>query len=146
MVASTDPIDTHGHTVADFIDAYGDVVATGDPVTLATSSEADDIIDTAAAHGFAAGDAVVFTALTGGAGLSTDTVYYVSSTSLAAQTFRVAATPGGSALGFTTNITAGTVAPLAVGSDGVPAAGEMALAQSPAEVQAQIDNPVAPGL
>lgn len=82
----------------------------GSNVTLANpSAAADDIIDTSSAHGFAAGDRVRFTALTGGAGLSTNTDYYVSSTSLAAQTFRVSATPGGALIDFTTDITAGTV-------------------------------------
>lgn len=83
--------------------------AAGATVTLATSAAADDIIDTAAAHGFVAGDEVRFLTLTGGAGLVVGTSYFVVSTSLAAQTFRVAATPGGVPLGFTTDITAGTV-------------------------------------
>lgn len=78
-------------------------------ITLATSANADDIIDTATAHGFVEGQAVVFPTLTGGAGLTAGTTYYVVSTSLAAQTFRVAATPGGTAINFTTDITAGTV-------------------------------------
>ena len=82
----------------------------GPDVTLANpSAAADDIIDTTGAHGFAANDVVRFTALTGGAGLVIDTDYYVVSTSLASTTFRVAATRGGSALGFSTDITAGTV-------------------------------------
>lgn len=82
----------------------------GPDVTLANpSAAADDIIDTTGAHGFAVNDVVRFTALTGGAGLVVDTDYYVVSTSLASTTFRVAATRGGSALGFTTDITAGTV-------------------------------------
>lgn len=78
-------------------------------INLATSAEADDIIDTGSAHGFVAGDCVQFVTLTGGAGLSTGTNYYVVSTSLAAQTFRVAASPGGTPIDFTTDITAGTV-------------------------------------
>lgn len=89
-----------------------DTTATfGRIVTLSTSAAADDILD-AVGHGFAIGDAVQFLTLTGGAGLSTGVTYYVVSTSFGADTFRVAATPGGSALGFTTDITAGTVAPL----------------------------------
>ena len=81
----------------------------GDEVTLATSAAADDIIDTAAAHGFAEDDVVEFTALTGGTGLSTSTQYYVIAANLAAQTFQVSATKGGSAVDFSANITAGTV-------------------------------------
>lgn len=79
-------------------------------VTLTTSAAADNIIDTTAAHGFAAGDRVVFSALTGGAGLDTNTAYYVIAANLGAQTFQVSTTAGGSAVDFTTDITAGTVA------------------------------------
>lgn len=80
-------------------------------ITLANPSDAaDDIIDTAAPHGFTAGQAVRFKTLTGGAGLAIDTTYYVSATSLAASTFRVsAAASPDTPLGFSTNITAGTV-------------------------------------
>lgn len=88
----------------------GGIVPTGTAVTLANPSAAlDDIIDTTAAHGLSAGDQVVFTALTGGAGLSINTPYYVIATNLAATTFMVSATPGGAAVDFTTDITAGTV-------------------------------------
>lgn len=83
---------------------YGPDIALANP-----SAAADDIIDTAAAHGLAVGDPVVFTALTGGAGLEVDTVYYVVSASFAASTFRVAANKGGAPIDFTTNITAGVV-------------------------------------
>jgi len=82
----------------------------GADVALANpSAAADDIIDTAAAHGFIAGDKVRFTALTGGAGLSTGVDYYVIAANLAATTFQVSTTPGGTAVNFTTDITAGTV-------------------------------------
>ena len=81
----------------------------GAAVTLAVSAAADDIIDTAAAHGYAAGDKVVFTALTGGTGLTTGRVYYVIAANLAAQTFQVSATLAGAAALFSADITAGTV-------------------------------------
>jgi len=81
----------------------------GEVVTLATSAASDDIIDTAAAHGLKAGDRVQFPTLTGGTGLATDKSYYVIAANLAAQTFQVSATPGGSAVNFTADITAGTV-------------------------------------
>lgn len=81
----------------------------GAAVTLATSAALDDIIDTATAHGYAAGDKVVFTALTGGTGLTIGRVYYVIAANLAATTFQVSATLGGAAVNFTTDITAGTV-------------------------------------
>lgn len=82
----------------------------GNTTTLATSAAADDIIDTATPHGLSAGDEVEFTALTGGTGLSTGTTYYVISSNLAASTFQVSTTAGGSAVNFSSDITAGTVA------------------------------------
>jgi hypothetical protein len=104
----------------DYIPDYGIVDSEGrfapDPagaastITLATSAAADDIIDTAAAHGFVAGQAIRFATLTGGTGLTAGTTYYVISANLAAQTFQVATTPGGSAVNFSADITAGTVA------------------------------------
>lgn len=81
----------------------------GADVSLSTSAASDDIID-ATGHGFSVGDAVVFTALSGGTGLTAGRVYWVTSTSFGANTFRVASTPGGAAIGFTADITAGTVA------------------------------------
>jgi hypothetical protein len=80
----------------------------GADVSIQTSAASDDIID-ATAHGFVAGDVVVFTALTGGTGLTVGQFYYVIATSLTADDFMVSATPGGSAVNFTTDITAGTV-------------------------------------
>ena len=81
----------------------------GAQVTLATSAAADDIIDTAAAHGYVAGDIVVFDALTGGTGLVVGQRYYVIAANLAATTFQVSLTAGGSAALFSADITAGTV-------------------------------------
>src|SRR6188472_3185873 len=60
-------------------------------VTLATSAASDDIIDTSGSHGYVAGTPVRFKTLTGGTGLTANTTYYVSATSLAATTFRVSA-------------------------------------------------------
>jgi len=97
-----------GYLTADgiFIPSEG---AVGAQVTLATSAAADDIIDTAAAHGYAAGDIVVFDALTGGTGLVVGQRYYVIAGNLGAQTFQVSLTAGGAAVNFTADITAGTV-------------------------------------
>ena len=77
-------------------------------ITLQTSAAADDIID-ATNHGFTVNDAVVFTSLTGGSGLTVGTVYFVSLTSFGTNTFRVSTSPGATAIGFTTDITAGAV-------------------------------------
>ena len=87
-----------------------DPLGSGSTITLTTSAAADDILDTTTAHGFVAGQAVRFATLTGGAGLTAGTTYYVIAANLAAQTFQVSATPGGSAINFTTDVTAGTVA------------------------------------
>jgi hypothetical protein len=56
-----------------------------DPADSITSVASTDIF-TATAHGFAAGDLVVFTALTGGAGLVLGRPYFVIATNLAANT------------------------------------------------------------
>lgn len=94
------------------ISAEVGVTEVGPTITLATSLATDDIIDTAAPHGFAVGDSVRFKTLTGGAGLTAGKRYYVSSTSFGASTFRVSATNGGAPIDFTTDITAGTVVEL----------------------------------
>jgi hypothetical protein len=87
---------------------YVKVERRGAIVTLATSAAADDIIDTAAAHGLSVGHKVEFVTLTGGAGLSLTPTYYVSAVP-SSTSLRVAATKGGSNLGFTTDITAGSI-------------------------------------
>jgi hypothetical protein len=95
-----------------YFDSNGRFVPTdatpGGSVTLQTSAAADDIID-ATGHGFAVGDRVVFTALTGGSGLVVNREYYVIAANHGANTFQVSATPGGSAVNFSTDVTAGTV-------------------------------------
>lgn len=89
-----------------WVPSEGDV---GASVALATSAAADDIIDTATAHGYVAGDKVVFPSLTGGTGLTAGRVYYVIAANLAATTFQVSVTAGGAAVNFTADITAGSV-------------------------------------
>jgi hypothetical protein len=81
--------------------------ADADSVTVTAGDETTDVI-TAAGHGYSNGDAVQFSALTGGAGLATDTTYYVRDKTT--NTFKLAATSGGAAINFTTAITAGTIA------------------------------------
>lgn len=58
------------------------------------------------AHGLANGDVVIFSALTGGAGLAVDTPYYV--VNKATNDFEVSATAGGSAVDITTDASAAT--------------------------------------
>jgi hypothetical protein len=76
--------------------------------TLATSSAADNKVDTAAAHGLAVGDRIEFLTLTGGAGLSVGAAYYVVAVPSATE-IQVALTGTGGAIDFTTDITAGTL-------------------------------------
>lgn len=78
------------------------------PALAVTGASATDIF-TSNGHGYVAGNRVVFTALTGGAGLATQQAYYVLAANLTANTFQVSTTPGGAAANFTTDVTAGTV-------------------------------------
>jgi hypothetical protein len=71
-----------------------------------TGDAATDVI-TATGHIYPANQAVIFSAITGGAGLSANTVYFVRNPS--GNTFQLSTTSGGAAINFTTNITAGTV-------------------------------------
>jgi hypothetical protein len=71
-----------------------------------TGDAATDVI-TATGHIYTANQTVIFSAITGGAGLSANTVYFVHNPS--GNTFQLSTTSGGAAINFTTNITAGTV-------------------------------------
>lgn len=75
------------------------------PISAAATGEADTELFTDTAHGLAVGDAIVFHSLTGGTGLAVDTVYWVL-TAPDANTFTVAATPGGATTAFSTDVTA----------------------------------------
>ena len=84
-----------GLVVDDAVVAYS---ATGDAAT--------DVI-TATGHIYTANQTVIFSSITGGAGLSANTVYFVRD--ISGSTFKVSATSGGAAINFTTNITAGSI-------------------------------------
>jgi hypothetical protein len=71
-----------------------------------TGDAATDVI-TATGHIYTANQTVIFSAITGGAGLAANTVYFVRNPS--GNTFQLSTTSGGAAINFTTNITAGTV-------------------------------------
>lgn len=74
-----------------------------------TGANATDIF-TLASHGLAVDDRIRFSSLTGGTGLTADAVdYFVISANLTTNTFQVSTTKGGSAVNFTTDVTAGTV-------------------------------------
>lgn len=77
----------------------------GAEVALSASSSSDDILIDAG-HGLSNGEQIQFTALTGGAGLDTFTRYYVISATTG--TFQLSLTSGGSAINFTTDISAAT--------------------------------------
>ncbi|MBA3583455.1 MAG: hypothetical protein H0W36_02810 [Gemmatimonadetes bacterium] len=74
-------------------------------VTGVTSVAATDII-TKNAHGLVLGNRITFHSLTGGAGLSTGTAYYIVSPTT--NTFKVSLTSGGATVDHTTNITDGS--------------------------------------
>lgn len=71
-----------------------------------TGDAATDVI-TATGHIYTSNQTVIFSTITGGAGLSANTVYFVRD--ISGSTFKVSATSGGAAINFTTNITAGSV-------------------------------------
>lgn len=72
-----------------------------------TGTAATDVISHAG-HTFLANDPIVFTALTGGTGLTVGTVYFVRNP-VAGVSYELSATSGGALLNFTTDISAGTV-------------------------------------
>ena len=76
------------------------------PVTAMTAAASTDVISKVA-HGFSNADDIVFTTLTGGAGLTANTVTYwvIDAT---ADTFKVSATRGGAAVNITTDYSAMT--------------------------------------
>jgi hypothetical protein len=78
------------------------------PGRAVTGVAATDIF-TSAAHGFVSGQQVSFSGLTGGAGITAGTLYFVIAANLTTNTFQVSATLGGAAVNFTTDLTVGTV-------------------------------------
>lgn len=85
--------------------------------TAVTGVAATNLI-TATDHDLSIGDAVVFTSLTGGAGLTVGVTYYVLSGSFTSSTFKVG-TSGSpvSEVNFTTDISAGTIARLSTAAN-----------------------------
>lgn len=77
-------------------------------------------------HGYANGDVVVFSAITGGAGLVIGRVYFVIGST--ANTYQLSTTPGGSAVNFTTDVSAATIARFQEISGGSPAYARKAIA------------------
>lgn len=72
-----------------------------------TGTESTNLINHAG-HSFVNGDQVTFSALTGGAGLTITTTYFVVS-AVAGVSYQLSATSGGAAINFTTDISSGTI-------------------------------------
>jgi hypothetical protein len=94
----------------------------GKAVTAAAASDTF----TSNAHGYANGDLVVLSALTGGNGLAAGRPYFVINT--AANTFKLALKPGGAAVDVISDLTAGTVTRLVELTGGAPAYARKAIA------------------
>lgn len=81
----------------------------GAVIGLASGLATTDVITASTPHGLSVGNAVNLPTLTGGAGLTAlTTTYYVQSIP-SLTTLKLAATLGGAAVDFTTNITAGEI-------------------------------------
>ena len=76
-------------------------------IAYSVTGDASTDVITATGHIYTANQPVIFSTITGGAGLSANTVYFVRD--ISGSTFKVSATSGGAAINFTTNITAGSV-------------------------------------
>lgn len=78
-------------------------------IGIASGLASSDVITTLGAHGLNVADPVLFPTLTGGTGLTSITGRYFVQSVPSLTTLKVSATSGGSALDFTTNITAGEI-------------------------------------
>lgn len=94
-------------------------------LTGVTGVSATDVL-TKATHGLSDGVVVVFTSLTGGAGLKTLKPYYVRD--MSGDTFKLAGVSGGAALDFTSTITDATLQKITEWTGGSPAYARVAIA------------------
>ena len=85
-----------------------DTSITPTDVTSCVTGVATTDVFTDTGHAYAANTPIVFTAITGGAGLTVGTVYFVRNP-VAGVSYELSATSGGALLNFTTDISAGTV-------------------------------------
>lgn len=90
----------------------------GANITAVTSTGSPDTF-TKTAHGLANGDVIVFSAITGGTGLTAGFPYFVITA--AANTFQIALTSGGTAVDLSADLTTATVNKLTEISGGAPA-------------------------
>jgi hypothetical protein len=94
-------------TAGDALKSSGLVVADAVVSITGITGDSSTNVITATGSGFANGQPIRFTALSGGSGLNTTTNYFVREVS--GDTFKVETSIGGGAVNFTTNITAGTL-------------------------------------
>jgi len=99
---------TTGRKTRGILDAIETNIVNAGTALPATTAVAATNLFTSTAHGLTAGDTVVFTALTGGAGLLVDVTYYVIASGLAANTFRLSTAKGGTEVDVTTDLSAST--------------------------------------
>lgn len=90
-----------------------------------TGTASTDVF-TSTAHGYSNGDRVLLSGLTGGAGLVAGRLYFIIASST--DRFQVALTSGGSAVDFTSDLSAGTVTRIVELSGGSPAYARKAIA------------------
>lgn len=91
-------------TVYDLAGVTGEVLTNIAPVTsvaVAVTTDLTTDLVTLTAHGFVADEPISFPSLTTAAPLVINTTYYVSATSLTANSFKVALTPGGTPIDLT---------------------------------------------
>jgi hypothetical protein len=101
------PRDGSGNFPTSYTDTFSDAdLINPERPASATGASATDVV-TATSHGMQDGDSFKFLSLTGGAGLTAQTTYYVRDAT--ANTFKVAASAGGVAINFTTDISAASV-------------------------------------
>lgn len=103
-----------------------------------TASAGTDLI-TITSHGLVAGNQVIFTALTGGAGLQLDSPYYVLATGLTANAFGVSRSPGGTVVDITSNATALTAFKLTPPTNSLTQVFQLSLGKTITDLLPQID-------
>lgn len=102
------------------------------------TAEADDDTFTKTAHGLSDNDLVILSALTGGTGLTAGVPYFVRDS--AANTFKLATSPGGTAVGISVDYSSLTVTELVEISGGSPAYARKAIAFSSASEGSMDDS------
>jgi hypothetical protein len=84
------------------------------PASYAVTGVASTDVLTATGHPFADGDRVYFSAIAGGTGLTTNTIYFVRD--VAGNDFKLAASLGASAVNFSADISSGTIRKVSTGT------------------------------